>query len=335
MESFISTGCTLLDECLGGGFALRRMGHIVGDPSTNKTGIAIELAANFFKKFPKGKLTYCDAEAAFDVDYAEKLGMPIEQVEFLQPVDESVGITVEGFAKGLGDFLDSIPADQPGLFILDSLDSLPTMEEATTDFDKRSRGYGTAKAKALGEIFRSSVQKIANKEVCLLVISQTRDNVEGYGPKKIFSGGQAVKFYVSQRVMLHRKEFLKKTIDGADEIYGVHVEAEVDKNKCAPPHRKCSFDIVFGYGMDDLTSNVKYMQAKKRFDLLPPEYTTVMDGKKEKMTEQVPVVVNRVRKLDKPERLKAEAAISKSTKDYWKSRQDQLFDALPKDKYEN
>src|SRR5262245_13229029 len=82
---FISSGCTVLDCVLGGGWPLGRISNIVGDRSTSKTGLVMEACSNFAIKYPKGRILYREAEAAFDVNYAASMGMPVDRVEFAPP----------------------------------------------------------------------------------------------------------------------------------------------------------------------------------------------------------------------------------------------------------
>src|SRR5579859_4146149 len=106
VKEFIPSGCTLLDQILGGGWAMGRVSNIIGNKATNKTGIAIEACINFAKKYPKnkGKIYYREAEAAFDRHYAARLGMPIERVDFLPDEDDLKKgdfLTVEDFNRDL------------------------------------------------------------------------------------------------------------------------------------------------------------------------------------------------------------------------------------------
>src|SRR5690348_15144644 len=94
---FVSTGCTTLDCSLGGGYVLGRMANIVGDKSTAKTGLATEALINFLKQYPQGKAAYRETEGAYDMDYAEAMGLPVEQVDF-GDLDDPI-VTVEAFDK--------------------------------------------------------------------------------------------------------------------------------------------------------------------------------------------------------------------------------------------
>lgn len=65
-SEFIRTGCTLLDQVLGGGWALGRISNIYGNESAGKTLLGIEGTANFLQQFPDAKPFYRERESAFD-----------------------------------------------------------------------------------------------------------------------------------------------------------------------------------------------------------------------------------------------------------------------------
>src|SRR5262245_41010125 len=152
-RGFISSGCKLLDMVLGGGWAEGRIANIIGDHSTGKTLLCIEAAANFINKYPKGKVYYREVEAAFDIDYARALGMPVDRVDFSHQRKEVID-TVEDVFEDMEQILAK-HAKQPALYILDSLDALSDREEAKRDIDKGT--FGANKAKKLGELFRRLV----------------------------------------------------------------------------------------------------------------------------------------------------------------------------------
>src|SRR6185295_11983985 len=81
---FFSSGCTLLDCVLGGGWALGRISNVVGDKAVGKTLLAIEAMANFGRRFPKGRIEYRESEAAFDEGIAATLRMPVDRVDIVR-----------------------------------------------------------------------------------------------------------------------------------------------------------------------------------------------------------------------------------------------------------
>src|ERR1700679_3730374 len=87
---FISSGSKTLDLALGGGWAEGRIANVIGDRSSGKTLLMIEASANFIKKHPNGRIKYREAEAAFDIPYAQALNMPIESVDFGNGLFETI-----------------------------------------------------------------------------------------------------------------------------------------------------------------------------------------------------------------------------------------------------
>jgi recombination protein RecA len=260
---FVSTGCRLYDEALGGGYVLGRVVNLVGDKSSGKTLAAIEACANFIKDYPDGRIRYAEAEAAFDLSYAEALGMPIQSVDFTKEGEMN---TVEDFYNDMVKFLGSLKG-KPGVYVIDSLDALSDEVEQEREIDKGS--YGANKAKKLGEMFRKLVRKMEASKVLLIVISQIRDKLNvTFGETKTRSGGHSLDFYATHVVWFAQIGQLKKTIRGVERPYGVNIRAKVKKNKVGLPFREVDFPILFGYGVDDLTAGVEWLIEIKREDLL-------------------------------------------------------------------
>ena len=249
---FISTGCSILDSVLGGGYVLGRIANLVGDKSSGKTLLAIEACANFAHQYPDGFIRYAEAEAAFDERYAEALGMPIDRVEFASSI-----LTIEDFFEDLEKVMDTLN-DRPCVYVIDSLDALSDRAEQGRKIDDGS--YGMTKQKKLGELFRRLVQRLEKSRVFLLVISQIRDKIGvTFGEKHTRSGGKSLDFYASQVIWLSEIEKMKRTIDKVDRVTGVRVRARCKKNKIGLPFRECEFPILFGYGVDDLTAAVEWL----------------------------------------------------------------------------
>lgn len=265
---FVSAGCALIDATIGGGWPLGRMVNIVGDKSAGKTLLAIEACANFARQYLDGYIRYAEAEAAFDVDYAEALGMPVDRVDF-EPGDPEKGLTtVEDFYADMLRCLDKCKAEgrrkaRPMLYVLDSLDALSDDAEAGRDIDKGS--FGAAKAKKMGELFRRLVQRMEEQDCLLIIVSQLRDKIGvTFGETQTRSGGRALDFYASLIVWLREIGKNKRTVGGIERITGVNVRMKVKKNKVGLPFRECDYPIVFGYGVDDLTASVEWLLEVKR-----------------------------------------------------------------------
>lgn len=265
---FISSGSSIMDCALGGGWALGRVANIVGDRSSGKTLLAIEAAANFNATYPEGLIRYAESESAFDPSYAEALGMPLHAVVLNQ---DNPMRTVEDWYEDCEAFLKAREADgKPGLYILDSFDALSDDAEMERDIDKGS--FGAAKAKKSGELFRKLIGRLEKTRVALIVVSQIRDKIGvTFGETKTRSGGKALDFYASHIVWLAEIGKIKKTMAGVERVIGVEVRARVRKNKVGLPHRECQYPVLFGYGIDDLTAGVEWLLSVGSEALLKEE----------------------------------------------------------------
>lgn len=261
-DLYFSSGCAVVDCILstgGRGWRLGRMANVVGDSSTSKTGIAaIEAFANFSRKFPKGKMWYREAEGAFDRPYGRKMGMP-EGVSFWEDDYEQPLDTVEDVFEDLERIL-SRTRTQPGLYVLDSLDSLTDRAEKKRKVDQAS--YGQDKAKQVGKLFRVLVRELEKASIAVVVVSQLRENIGVmFGEKKRRSGGKAMDFYASHCLWLRRKEVVAAKTGKVERPTGIIVEAFLKKNKLGLPLRKADYLYRFGWGVDDVLTSLRWLES--------------------------------------------------------------------------
>lgn len=252
--SFIGSGCKTLDLALGGGWAEGRIFNIVGDKSTGKTLLCIEAAANFARKYPEGIIRYAECEAAFDPEYAGALGMPVERVDFGKAFE-----TVEDLFEELTKL--TTEPKQPVLYFCDSLDALSDRAEMDRDIDEGT--YGAEKAKKMSQLFRRLVQKMAVAKLTLGIVSQVRSKIGmTFGGRTTSrSGGRALDFYASQVLYLAQTGTTKKTVGGITRKTGIEILAKMDKNKVGLPYREASFEIAFGYGIDDIAACLNWLDT--------------------------------------------------------------------------
>jgi len=260
------SGCTLLDCEIGGGgggaFPEGRVVNFAGWQSTNKTGVCIEACANFSIAYPTGITRYNDAEAAFDVNYARRMGLPMDRISFVEECR-----IVEVFFQDVKDFIAECERRRvPGLYIIDSLDALSDQAELDGGMDKAS--YGMAKAKRMSQFFRTLAGPLNSAKVTLIVISQLRDKLNvSFGEKATRAGGKALDFYASWVVWLSHIGQIKRSVNGIERVVGVRIKAKCKKNKCGPPFRECEFPVIFDYGIDDIESMADWLVEVKKWEL--------------------------------------------------------------------
>lgn len=263
-EIFYSSGSTLLDLVLGGrqgiGISAGHIINIVGDKSTGKTFLACEFIASTFHAKKDTLYKYDDAESGFTFDTNDLYGIQIKG----NPDENSR--TVESFYNNYREFLESLTNDTIGIYVLDSLDGLSSIEmekRAEDRFSAYKNGikfkegsYQIQKAKFLSqEFFPQVIQMTEEKGAFLIIISQTRDKINSFFHEQTRAGGRALDFYCHTILwlsVLHKIVRKKRVI-------GVVVRAKTKKNKTNRPFRQCDLIFYFEYGLDDIGSCVDFL----------------------------------------------------------------------------
>lgn len=278
---FIHTGAATLNCVVSGGWVLGRVVNLVGDKSSGKTLLAIEACANFHIQYSKDPIRYAESEHAFDEDYAEALGMPVDVVEFAEKSDPTTGKryakqedykpirTIEDWYNDFKAFITRCKASKTkrGLYVIDSLDALS--DEAEMKREMGDATFGVSKPKLLGELFRRLIAEMDEAKVTLIVVSQLKDKIGVmFGEKQTRAGGRALDYYATHIVWLADLGAIKRTMSGIERVVGRRIKAKVKKNKVGIPFREAEYPILFGYGIDDLTSNAEWLLEAKREELL-------------------------------------------------------------------
>ncbi len=229
----IPSGSIALDMILGiGGYPKGRIIEIYGPESSGKTTFALHAIAEAQKL--GGRVAFIDAENSLDPQYAQKLGVNIDELLLSQPDNGEQALEI---CEAL------VRSGAISVIVIDSVAALVPQAEIEGEMGDSHVGL---QARLMSQALRKLAGVINKTNTVAIFINQLREKVGVmFGNPEVTPGGRALKFYSSIRLEIRRAEQLKLGTD----IVGNKTTIKVVKNKMAPPFKSCTVDIMYGEGV--------------------------------------------------------------------------------------
>ena len=223
------------------GFPLGRIVLLSGDAGTGKSLIALSL----MKQPDIDYIIYLDSEGGgISRQFAKFLGINTKKV-YYQPID-----TIEGLIERFKITVDTLEKNkQTGKKVLVVVDSI-SMLSTERELDPNAGSDMGNKAKKTREFFRTYSRKMQSLNMCAVFTAHLIQNIGGYGPAQMVTGGSILQYAPSLEVRLAKvnaESEIEKSAKGASMI---KLRAEIIKSRFGTLAKRVTFDLDMQNGLD-------------------------------------------------------------------------------------
>lgn len=239
----VSWGSFKLDR-ITGGIPIGRIIEIFGPESSGKTTLTLQAIKQFQKderfRGEGRKALFIDAEHAIDLDYAVNgIGVDKDQLILAQPDSGEQALELlERFIR----------SGKISVAVVDSVAALTPQAEIDGEMGDAHVGL---QSRLMSQAMRKLNGLASKTNTTIFFLNQIRMKIGVmWGNPETTSGGNALKFYASQRLDIRAQNESSSFKDASGEAVSQPRNVKVIKNKIQPPFKKDTILITFGQGLD-------------------------------------------------------------------------------------
>lgn len=277
-----SCGVVAFDECMNGGLPEGKIVELYGDWASGKSLLVYHSIVQVQKA--RGVVVLVDTEDSLNADWARKIGIDLENLIYVSPINTEEEVTIEFVFKELGRFVNAIKQEDalstiPALFAWDSVAATKSAEEDVKEGeDLEYKPEMALRARVIGQMMRKVPSMVAGTRIITVFVNQLRD-LPGvrFGKTEETPGGRAIKFHAHLRLSMRKG----KKITDAGLYTGVFGRFFVDKSKVGRPFREANFHLTFDKGIPKYSGLKELLMREKRIQVSGGGWAKIGEGENE------------------------------------------------------